>query len=50
MHARWLERVKKYMPAFDVADLPQTYVKGFDYANKKQRRQVSANLKDTDKR
>ena len=23
MHARWSERVKKFMPAFDVADLPQ---------------------------
>ena len=50
MHARWVDRVKRYMPVFDVADLPQNYVKGFDYANRKQRRQVSANLEDTDKR
>ena len=35
MHARWSDRVKKYMPVFDVADLPQVQVKGFVYTNKK---------------
>ena len=31
MHTRWQEKVKKGMPSIDVADLPQAYVKSFDY-------------------
>ena len=40
MHARWSECVKKYMPAFDVSDLPQTQVKGFVYSTNNSGKQL----------